>query len=201
MPTLNPTPEQMNARIVRARTIKPKQRRLEGEGGIPAKAMETIAAHSLYLYMAPSVGVGTTSQSPGIAGFPGLTVNVAKCPPGNGPALHAHARTLESFLCLEGTFEVVWGDQGQHATVLERHDMISVPPNVMRTFRNNGDIDALLLVLVQGANSDLAADVQYAPETGRRFEDEFGADVRRRVEDMGWRFDAELSRAEAATQD
>ncbi len=193
MPTLNPTPEEMESRIVRAKTIQPKKRRFEAAGGIPAKALESIAADSIYLYMAPGDGMGASSQNPGIVGFPGLTVNLCRCPVGQGPDLHAHARTLETFMCLSGQFEVTWGDDGQHKTVLEEHDMISVPPNVMRAFRNTGKTpEAVLLVLIQGENKDMAADVQYAPATGEKIEQNFGFDVRRRIEEMGWRFDAVL---------
>lgn len=193
MPTINPTPAEMEKRIVRAKTIQPKKRRFEATGGIPAAALESIAADSIYLYMAPGEGVGASSQNPGIIGFPGLTVNVCRCPVGQGPDLHAHARTLETFMCLSGQFEVRWGDDGQYKTVLDEHDMISVPPNVMRAFRNTGRTpEALLLVLIQGDNKDVSSDVQYAPATGEKIEREFGADVRHRIEEMGWRFDAAL---------
>ncbi len=193
MPTLNPTPEEMEKRIVRARTIQPKKRRFEASGGIPAKAMEAIAADSIYLYMAPGEGVGASSQNPAVVGFPGLTVNLCRCPVGQGPDLHSHARTLETFMCLKGQFEVRWGDDGQFKTVLDEHDMVSIPPNVMRAFSNTGlTEEAVLLVLIQGEGKDMAADVQYAPATGQRIDKEFGGDVRRRIEDMGWRFDAVL---------
>lgn len=193
MPTINPTPEEMEQRIVRAKTIQPKKRRLDADGGIPAKALESIAADSIYLYMAPAQGVGASSQNPGIIGFPGLTVNVCRCPVGQGPDLHSHARTLETFMCLSGQFEVLWGDNGQHTTMLNEQDMISVPPNVMRAFRNTGKTaEAALLVLIQGEAGDMAADVQYAPATGEKIALAFGADVRQRIEAMGWRFDAAL---------
>lgn len=193
MPTLNPSLEDMQERIVRAKTIQPKKRRFAASGGIPASAMESIAADSIYLYMAPGEGVGASSQNPGIVGFPGLTVNLCRCPVGQGPDLHSHARTLETFMCLKGQFEVRWGDDGQFKTVLDEHDMISIPPNVMRAFSNTGQTpEAVLLVLIQGEAKDMAADVQYAPATGERIEENFGTDVRHRIEEMGWRFDAVL---------
>lgn len=193
MPTLNPTPTDMASRIVRANTIQPKKKRLEAGDGIPAKALEAIAANSIYLYMAPKEGMGASSQNPGVVGMPGLTVNLCHCPPGQGPALHAHARTLETFFCVQGRFEILWGDDGQHATILEPMDMISVPPNVMRKFRNADDEGtAVLLVLIQGAAGDMAADIQYPPSVGDDIEREFGTKVRSQIEDMGWRFDAEL---------
>jgi quercetin dioxygenase-like cupin family protein len=194
VPTLNPTPQEMEKRIVRAKTIQPKKRRFDASGGIPAAALESIAADSIYLYMAPGEGVGASSQNPGIVGFPGLTVNLCRCPVGQGPDLHSHARTLETFMCLSGQFEVRWGDEGQFKTVLDEHDMISVPPNVMRAFSNTGKTpEAVLLVLIQGENKDVASDVQYAPATGDKIERSFGPEVKQRIEQMGWRFDAVLA--------
>ncbi|WP_296559508.1 cupin domain-containing protein [Pigmentiphaga sp.] len=199
MTTINPTPEEMNKRIVRAKTIQPKKKRFAAGGGIPSEAMESIAADSIYLYMAPETGVGATSQNPGVVGFPGLTVNVCRCPVGQGPDLHSHARTLETFMCLKGQFEIRWGDDGQYSTLLDEQDMISVPPNVMRAFRNTGlTPEAHLLVLIQGQAQDMAADIQYAPETGERLARKFGDDVREKVEALGWRFDAELGSRERA---
>jgi mannose-6-phosphate isomerase-like protein (cupin superfamily) len=193
MPTLTPTPDEMASRIVRFDTIQPKKSRLEAAEGIPAKALEAIAANSIYLYMAPGTAPGAGNQNPGIKSLDGLTVNICRCPPGDGPALHAHDRTVETFMTLRGEFEVSWGDTGEHLTALKQFDMISVPPRVMRSFRNIGTEEAILLVLIQGETRDVATDVQYAPETGRRIADEFGEDVRTRIEQMGWRFDAELS--------
>ena len=193
MPTLNPSVEEMEKRIVRASTIQPKKRRLEANSGIPAEALEAIAAQSIYLYMAPGEGAGQSSQNPGIVGFPGLTVNVCRCPVGQGPELHAHARTLETFMCLSGQFEVRWGDHGQFKTILDEQDMISMPLNVMRTFSNTGKTpEASLLVLIQGQNSDVASDIQYSPETGQKIEGQYGVEVRKKIEEMGWRFDAQL---------
>jgi hypothetical protein len=50
----------------------------------------------------------------------------------------------------------------------------------------------VLLVLIQGENKDVAPDVQYAPATGEKIERSFGPDVKQRIEQMGWRFDAVL---------
>lgn len=200
MLTQNPTPEEMSKRIVRHNTISPKKARFETNSGIPAKAMEAIAANSIYLYMAPE-GTGGSNQNPGIEGLPGLTVNVCRCPPGDGPALHSHARTVETFMTLKGSFDIMWGDDGQHCIELNEFDMISLPPGVMRAFRNTGKDEALLLVLIQGDNRDVASDIQYAPEVGEKIANEFGQDVRERIESMGWRFDAELgSRAASSTK-
>lgn len=189
MPTITPTPEEMKSRIMRFRDLTPKKTLYEG---IPPEAFESIAANTIYQYMAPEGNEGAYSRHAGVRSLDGLTVNLCRCPPGDGPDLHAHDRTIETFMCVKGCFEVLWGDQGEHAMMLEELDMISLPMKVMRKFRNTGTEDALLLVLIQGANKDVGADVQYAPETGERIADRFGPDVRERIGNMGWRFDAEL---------
>lgn len=43
-----------------------------------------------------------------------------------------------------------WGDEGEHETVLERLDTVSVPPGVCRGFTNVGDRDGILQVLITG---------------------------------------------------
>ncbi len=189
MTTVTPTPEEMEKRVVRFKTVQPKKRRTEKESGIPAKALESIAADTIYLYMAPKVDSGS-NQNPGILGLPGLTVNVCRCPPGQGPNLHSHERTIETFMTLQGEFKCQWGDEGEHNITLGLFDMVSFPKNVMRRFENTSQEDSLLLVLIQGENNDLANDIQYSPEIGEKITAEFGADVRKRIEEMGWRFDA-----------
>ncbi len=191
MTTINPTVEEMNKRVVRWKTIRPKQSRFEQNAGIPPESIAAIAAKSLYLYMGPE-GLSGSSQSPGVSSADGLVVNIAKCPAGQGPELHAHARTIETFMTLRGTFEITWGDKGDNVVRLEELDLISVPPRVMRAFRNCGTEDALLLVLIQGENRDLSSDVQYQPALGDKLASDYGPEVRAKIEGMGWRFDAEL---------
>jgi uncharacterized RmlC-like cupin family protein len=189
MKTFTPTPDEMQANIARFAQQKPKSRRYAEQSGIPAEAFEMIAAKSIYLLMAPQ-GAGGANASPAVAGAPGLTVNICECPPGNGPMLHAHERTRETFLCLRGHFEVRWGDDGEHRTALEPFDLISVPPGVTRAFVNDGEETAWLLVMIQGSGDDLS-DVAYSPQVGREIEDRYGVQVRRRFEDvLGWNFKA-----------
>lgn len=193
MKTLTPTPEEMEARIARFMKLKPKSRRYAQASGIPAEAFELIAARNIYLLMAPE-GAGGANAAPAVTGAPGLTVNVCECPPGNGPMLHAHQRTRETFFCLRGRFEVRWGDQGEHRTELDTFDMIAVPPKVSRAFTNITDEDAYLLVIIQGGNDDLN-DVAYGPEVAEMITERFGAEVKGRFESvLGWNFEAGVDR-------
>ncbi|HYF16228.1 MAG TPA: cupin domain-containing protein [Ramlibacter sp.] len=189
MKTLTPTPPEMEQRIARFRQLKPKSRRYAEQSGIPAEAFEMIAAKNIFLLMAPG-GAGGANAAPAVEGAPGLTVNVCHCPPGNGPMLHAHQRTRETFFCLRGRFEVRWGDQGEHRTTLEEFDMIAVPPNVSRAFTNVTEQDAYLLVMIQGGNDDLN-DVSYSPEVAQQITQRFGPQVKERFETvLGWNFEA-----------
>lgn len=189
MRTITPDPADMERCIARFAALQPKSRRYAQQSGIPAEAFEIIAARSIYLLMAPP-GAGGANAQPAVTGAPGLTVNICECPPGNGPMLHAHERTRETFLCLSGHFEVRWGDQGEHRTGLGLFDMISVPPGVTRAFTNDTDRTAHLLVMIQGSPDDLN-DVAYSPQVGEEITRRFGGEVKRRFEDvLGWNFRA-----------
>ena len=189
MKTIDMSTEQMERQIARFAQLKPKSRRYSEEAGIPSEAFEMIAAKSSYLLLAPE-GAGGANAAPAVPGAAGLTVNVCECPPGNGPMLHAHQRTRETFFCLKGAFEVRWGDRGEHRTVLDNFDMIAVPPGVTRAFSNISDATAYLLVMIQGDNDDLN-DVAYSPEVGEEIIKRFGPAVKARFEDtLGWNFKA-----------
>jgi mannose-6-phosphate isomerase-like protein (cupin superfamily) len=69
--------------------------------------------------------------------------------PGKGAALHSHL-TQEVFMPLDGRWAIFWGPEGEKEVILERYDVISVPVNVMRGFRNEGDETAMMLAVVGG---------------------------------------------------
>lgn len=189
MKTTPYSPEQMEARIARFKRLRPKSRQYAEQSGIPAEAFEMVAARNIFLLMAPE-GAGGANAAPAVRGAPGLTVNICECPPGNGPMLHAHRRTHETFFCLRGRFEVRWGDHAEHSTTLEEFDMVAVPTNVSRAFTNIGHGTAYLLVMIQGANDDLN-DVSYSPAVGDEIVRRYGAAVKDRFETvLGWNFKA-----------
>lgn len=185
MKTVPFTPEQMESRIARFADLKPQKGEYE-KRGIPTAAFEMLAAKTIYMLMAPAGEKGMTAAAP-VAGTPGLAVSIVKCPPGNGPMLHAHMNTNETFMALTGRWEVRWGDEAEHATVLQPFDLIAVPPGAGRQFINRADEDALLLVLVQG--DEALDDIYYAPSVGRQIEERFGADAKAAFERIGFSFE------------
>lgn len=74
-----------------------------------------------------------------------------KAGPGKGAALHSHP-TVEVFIPFSGRWAVYWGDDGENEVVLGPLDTISVPPGVMRGFRNVSDDEAFLLTIIGGAD-------------------------------------------------
>ena len=78
-------------------------------------------------------------------------VQMSRCKPGKGNALHMHA-TIETFMPFNGVWEIRWGDTGEHSLRLEQFDLISVPPGIMRCFRNVGDEEAYLFTILGGTD-------------------------------------------------
>jgi mannose-6-phosphate isomerase-like protein (cupin superfamily) len=76
---------------------------------------------------------------------------IIKAQPGKGTGLHTH-KTIEVFLVLSGTWSVQWGDDGENELTLGQWDVISIPTEIMRGFRNDGSEEAVLLSILGGTN-------------------------------------------------
>lgn len=186
--TVQVTPEQMTKRIVRFGDLRPQSSYYDLEAGIPKEAYELITAKALYTLMAPSSAAGPMSAKPAIEGSEGLSVVIAECPPGDKPMLHAHFKTVETFLCLDGRFRIRWGDQGENETHIDRFDMISMPPGVCRDFTNVGASTAYLLVLITGGNEEDYNDIAFAPGESEVIKQRFGAPVMNKLQKIGFSF-------------
>lgn len=123
-----------------------------------------------------------------IFGAAGLTMNISVCPPGQGPGLHAHHRTFETFFVLDGTFEFTVNDAGDQKVLLNRWDTFSVPPGVCRAFRNVGDRDGTMLTVITGGVHD-RNDISLPPSIGAAI-DAYGPGVLDEVKKIGLSFDA-----------
>jgi len=116
------------------------------------------------------IGRGVTedaSLAPAITDARDFNMTLVKKAPGNRVGLHDHP-TVEVFMALTGRWGVYWGDSAENEVTLEQWDVISVPPGVMRGFRNLGTEDAYLLALLGGSDS---GHVEWSPkvvETARQ---------------------------------
>lgn len=187
--TWTPTQEEMRTRIARFKDlVSTKARHAEGKG-IPSEVLELITAKSTFNVMSPkNLGGQLSPNPPVIGGDAGVfRLGFATCPPGNGPGLHVHWNTHETFICMTGKWEIRWGDKGEERTVIEPFDLIAVPPGVTRQFINISDQDAHLMVIIQGEPGKFD-DVGRVPETAQLVEKKFGADMLQKLEDLGWQF-------------
>jgi quercetin dioxygenase-like cupin family protein len=110
-------------------------------------------------------------------------------PPGQGPCLHAHVKTFETFIVLEGKLEFRINDDGGEQLVLGKWDTFSCPPGVNRGFRNVDTKDSVLLTIITGGIND-RNDIGLPPAVAKQIEavDPNALEVFKTK--MGLRFDA-----------
>ena len=169
MKTIDLSPEAMAERVARYGTLK--SLRTQRDSSVPLEALDLVYARELL----PVIGLEHGGETPLVENTPingagGMTMTLARCPPGQGPDLHAHHQTYETFTVLRGRFEFRWGDAGQHTLELDEFDVISIPPRVCRAFRNIGTEQGVLQVLISGGVHDMN-DIDIVPSVGKRLEE------------------------------
>ncbi len=162
MKTSHITNKEMSNRVSAFKALTPLS--IQKDANIPMEGRDVVYARQLLSVIGLDPKEGNTPINSGapIIGAGGITMTLAKCPPGQGPGLHNHVNTFETFTVLEGRFEVSWNDDGSNTVILERFDTISVPPGVCRSFKNSGDTDGLLQVIISGGVHDMN-DIAFTP--------------------------------------
>jgi len=155
----------MELRISRFKRLKPLA--IQNES-IPEKARDVVYAHKLLSVIGLEEKTPINAGAP-IIGAAGMTMTLAVCPPGQGPGLHNHVQTYETFTVLKGRFEVSWNDDGSGKAVLEPFDTISLPPGVCRAFRNVGAEEGILQVIITGGVHDMS-DIAFTPKARQDIE-------------------------------
>lgn len=162
MRTIRINANEMASRIARYRDLKPLP--IQMNNAIAQAAKDVVYARELrsVIGLDQAGGSSPINTDAPIRGAGGMTLTIAVCPPGQGPGLHAHQATFETFTVLKGRFEVRWNDDGDETAILNEWDTISLPPGVCRAFRNVGDADAVLQVIITGGVHDMN-DIAFAP--------------------------------------
>jgi quercetin dioxygenase-like cupin family protein len=193
MKTVQMSPEEMQRYVMRFDDLVANKAKTGDR--IPPAAREMLTARSTKTVIAHTDAGNTPWGAGGTGGpIPGpkdFAVVIAECEPHNGPGLHSHAKSIETFTCIQGRFRIEWGDEGEHAIELGLFDTVSVPPGVMRRFENISDETGLLYVILQGGERGLG-DVEFAPSVGAEIRDRFGDAVLKELEGVGYSFDAGL---------
>ncbi len=187
MSATDPRPAAEN-RLARFRDLVPYQSQHK-DNGIPSEVMEFLAAHRVFPVLCPPGLVGRNAMAP-LRGWPGLCISIAQCTPNQGPVSHNHTGTLETFLCLDGRFDVMWGNELEHKVTLEPGDICSVPPNVYRTFRNLTNDNARLFVLIQG-DEKMSDKIEMLKAVGEGIRKDHGEKVVALLDGINMRFQGE----------
>lgn len=144
--------EQMLKRVARFSALQPSRQ---------AFADNRIPGHERVIFNV--IGRGVTedaSLQPAIIDVQGFNLTFVRVAPGKGAALHSHP-TVEVFTPLCGEWSIYWGERGEEEIILGPWDTISVPPGVMRGFRNVGQEEAYLMAILGGTD---AGRVSWAPQ-------------------------------------
>ncbi len=165
MKTIFISSKDMERRIARFRTLKPLPIQ---NPSIPEAARDVVYSRKLLSVIGLDIDTPINVGAP-IVGAAGMTMTLAVCPPGQGPGLHSHRQTYETFTVMKGRFEVSWNDDGSGRAVLELYDTVSFPPGLCRAFRNVGNEEGILQVIITGGVHDMS-DIDFSEDAKRRIE-------------------------------
>jgi uncharacterized RmlC-like cupin family protein len=182
--------ESVAHRVTRFAELVPYKKSLKDTGGLPPEATEALTAGSVFTLIVPEGHVGRSRTAP-MYGNQGLYMSIAECRTGNdAPPAHAHSDTQESFFILDGSFEIYTGLDNESSVVVSPGDLVAVPKQLMRTFRNTSGKPARLLAIIQGPDR-MRDNVSYSRHIGADFERRFGAHAIEAYKQIGMTFDAE----------
>lgn len=144
MASLQVSKEEMMKRVARFKDLRSSR---------TAFVDSLIPGHEREIYNV--IGRGVTedaSLNPAITDARDFNLTYVQAEPGKGAALHAHT-TIEAFVALSGEWGIYWGDNGENEIILKQWDTISVPPGIMRGFRNVGKESAHLMAILGGTDA------------------------------------------------
>jgi quercetin dioxygenase-like cupin family protein len=182
-----PSTDDMQKRVARFADLVPYKDTMNDAHGIPPEAMQMMSSDKVYPVMSPEGWEGRSKVAP-VKGAAGLTVTIAECPPGDSSGLHKHTATVENFFCIQGTFDITWGDEGENSVRLEPMDFISVPAGIYREFTNVGSDMGRLLVAIQSPEGETKDMVIHARAAGEEIERRWGKDTRDAMAGIGIQF-------------
>ena len=190
MKTLKLSKSTMQKRVSKYLNLEPLP--IQIDKTVPQAGKDIVYARQLLsvIGLDPSEGKTPINSGATIIGAGGITMTLAKCPPGQGPGLHNHVATFETFTVLEGKFLIKWNDDGSEELVLDKYDTISIPPGVCRSFKNIADDEGLLQVIISGGVHDMN-DIAFTPYAAEKMEN-IEPNLSKKFEEIGFKFNAGL---------
>ena len=147
-----PTKEQLAARVARYGELQPMST-AKDLAWVPQAAWDIIFARTISPVVLDDTKNPFGNTTP-ITGAAGMTMFISVMPPGQGPCLHSHNTTYETFMVLQGSIEYFIGDPIEHRVTLNKWDVFSCPPGVYRGFRNVGTGEAVQLTVITGTGDN-----------------------------------------------
>jgi quercetin dioxygenase-like cupin family protein len=148
-----PTREELERRVSRYGELKEMTTRTKELAGVSEEAVDIIFARKIMPMILDDTKNPFGSYAP-IIGAAGTTMFISILPPGQGPCLHSHNGTYETFMVLEGRIEYHIGEPIAHRITLNKWDAFSCPPFIYRGFRNVGTTDAVQLTVITGLTTN-----------------------------------------------
>ncbi|MCC6632253.1 MAG: cupin domain-containing protein [Gammaproteobacteria bacterium] len=167
--------EEVQARVARYSSLQPMSIAKDLEW-VPQEAMDVVYARTI-LPMILEDQKNPFGKTAPVFGAGGLTMYISVIPPGQGPCLHSHNNTYETFMVLEGEIEYEIGDPVAHRVRLGKYDAFSCPPAVYRGFRNVGEGVAVQLTVITGESEGARDDVSMPASIAASIERDFGPKV------------------------
>ena len=191
MKTLKISKEEMLKRVSVFKDLKPLPIQLDKN--IPQEGKDIVYARELLSIIGLENNSHNTpiNKNAPITGAAGITMTIAKCPPNQGPSLHNHQATFETFTVLKGKFLIAWNDDGSEEIILNELDTISIPPGVCRSFKNISNEEGLLQVIISGGVHDMN-DIAFTKVAKDQME-KIESNLSKKFEDVGFKFNAGLN--------
>ena len=191
MKTLTISKEEMLKRVSIFKNLKPLPIQLDNN--IPQEGKDIVYARELLSIIGLENSSHNTpiNKNAPITGAAGITMTIAKCPPNQGPSLHNHQATFETFTVLKGKFLITWNDDGSKEIILNELDTISIPPGVCRSFKNISSEEGLLQVIISGGVHDMN-DIAFSKVAKDQME-KIETNLSKKFEDVGFKFNAGLN--------
>ena len=189
MKTINISKSDMLKRISFFKKSNPLP--IQMDQSIPQKGKDIVYARELHSIIGLENNSNESSpinRNAPIKGAAGITMTIAKCPSGQGPSLHNHQQTYETFTVLKGKFLIEWNDNGSEKVELEELDTISIPPGVCRSFKNISEKEGLLQVIISGGVHDMN-DIAFTKASKVKMEN-IEKNLSKKFEKIGFKFDA-----------
>jgi mannose-6-phosphate isomerase-like protein (cupin superfamily) len=177
-------------RVTRFEKLVPYKKDLDRTSGLPPEATESLSAGNVFPLIVPEGHEGRSRTAP-MYGHQGLYIALAECRSGkDNPPAHAHWDTQENFFVLDGTFEIYTGFDSESALGAVPGDLVAMPKQVMRTFRNTTGRPARMLAIIQGPDR-MRDVVAFSRRIGADFQRRFGPETLEAYRQIGMVFDAE----------